>query len=155
MKKKIALAIIALITAYAFGRYSAPEKIKIETKIVEVEKKTEKRDVDKQNHKKTTTVTEIKPDGSKTITTVITDEGVTKTKDRSITDSTRLSQETKEITNSSSKVTISGLAGLNPFRMESGIDLGASVSRPILGPLTVGIFGFKSGMCGVSAGLTF
>jgi len=153
--KKFILIAIALATAYAFGRFSAPEKVKVETKIVEVEKKVEKKEIEKQNNKKTTSVTEIRPDGTKTITTVTTDAGVTKTKDRSVEESIKSTSENKETTNSSSKVTIAALAGVNPFRITEGVDLGGMVSRPVLGPITIGVFGFKSGMCGVSAGLTF
>lgn len=154
MKKYLLLA-LALITAYAFGRFSAPEKVKIETKVVEVEKKTEKKDVDKQLHKKTTTITEIRPDGTKIITVVSTDESQTKTKERKIDESVKIGEQTKEVTNSTSKVTVAALAGVNPFDLNRGVDFGASVSRPVIGPITVGVFGFKSGMMGASVGLTF
>ena len=62
-----AIVLIALV-AFAYGRYSAPEKIKIveKTKVVEVEKK-------QQNEKKdVVTVVTKKPDG--TTTTTITDK---------------------------------------------------------------------------------
>lgn len=154
MKKFIALA-VALLAAYAFGRFSAPEKVKIETKLVEVEKKIEKKETDRQNNKKTTTVTEIKPDGTKTITKVTTDESTTKTNTGSIEQSVKIDEKLNETTNSSSKVTISALAGVNPFRIDQGVDLGAMVSKPVLGPVTIGVFGFKSGSMGASVGLTF
>lgn len=145
---------MALLTAFAFGRFSAPAKVKTETKIVEVEKKTEKTNTDKQTHKKTEIVTIIKPDGTKETHTVITDNSDAKSK-QSETDNTSITEDkTKEVTYSQSKVTVSALAGFNIFS-PSLPDYGLSITKPVLGPITVGIFGFRSGMAGCSVGLTF
>lgn len=154
-KSKITLSLIALLTAFAFGRFSAPEKIKIETKVVEVEKKEVQKDLDKQVHKKTITKTTTKPDGTKSTTTITQDDSTFNAKTDSKSEIDKSSDTLKEVTRSSSKVTVQGLAAVNPFHLQNGLDLGASVCKPILGPLTVGIFGFRSGTVGASAGLTF
>lgn len=150
-KQIIIIAAISLVTAFAVGRWSAPDKIKIQT--VEVEKKTEDKKVDVDDHK-LTTVTEVdKPDGTKTKTTVISDVKDTQVADKKVDDLTKT--ESKEIDKSSSKLTVSMLAGINVTNPTGAPIYGASISKPILGPITVGLFGFQNGMAGASIGLTF
>ena len=149
-KQMLIIGAVALLTAFAVGRWSAPEKVKIQT--VEVEKKTEDKKVNIDDHKVTTIVETDKPDGTKTKTTVITDNKDTKVVDKKTDDTTKTT--TKEIDKSSSNVTISALAAINIT--SPGLPIyGASVTKPILGPITVGIFGFQNGMAGASVGLTF
>lgn len=157
-KSKIIIASIALLTSYAFGRWSAPEKVKIETKIVEVEKKTEtsKTDTDRNKHKETTVTETTRPDGTKETTTKTVEDTQTdrKTNTSKTDDTTITESKSKEVTYSSSKVTVSALAGVNVLK--GGLpDYGASLTKPILGPITVGAFAFQSGMVGCSLGLTF
>jgi hypothetical protein len=149
-KYKIIAAVVLLLGAFAFGRFSAPEKVKIQT--VEVEKKTE----DKQaasHDDKVTTITQVqKPDGTKTTTTVIADVKDVHVDDKKTDDVTKT--ETKEIDRSSAKVTVSALMGVNITN--PGVPMyGISISKPILGPITVGVFGFQNGLVGASVGLTF
>lgn len=157
-KAKIIISSVSLLAAFAFGRYSAPEKVKTETKTVEVEKKTEdtKTDVDKNRHKETKVVEVTRPDGSKEKTTEVTeDTNVFKKTDQSTTDNTTKSaEESKETTYAAAKVTISALAGANVSSLSVPV-FGASVSKPILGPIAVGLFGFANGLAGFSIGLTF
>lgn len=160
MKTKIIIGIVALAVAFAFafGRYSAPEKVKTETKIVQIEKKTSKKDTEskKERHKKTV-ITEItRPDGTKEVTTVITDDVEADSKSHS-SESDKVSKvetDKKEVTKTGSPVTISALAGLNSFSSPTPI-YGASITKPVLGPITLGAFGLSSGMGGFSLGLTF
>jgi len=149
-KQIVIVAVVAILGAYAFGRWSAPEKVKIQT--VEVEKKTDDKQT-KTDDKKITTITEVdKPDGTKTITTVITDAKETQVDDKKTDDTTKT--ESKEIDRSSAKVTVSMLAGINVTN--PGVPMyGISISKPILGPITVGMFGFQTGLIGASLGLTF
>ncbi len=67
-RTKILIVTVSIASAFAAGRYSVPQKIKIETKIVEIEKKSESTDVatNKKKRKKTTVVETVKPDGEKT-----------------------------------------------------------------------------------------
>ena len=149
-KQIIIAGALALVVAFAFGRWSAPEKIKIQT--VEVEKKTDDKTAAVDDHKITTITETDKPDGTKTKTTVIADQKSTNTTDKSTDDTTKTMS--KEIDKSTSKVTISMLAGTN-ITSPTSLMYGASITKPILGPITVGIFGFQNGTIGTSVGLTF
>lgn len=149
-KYKVIIVVVSLATAFAVGRFTTPVKVKTETKIVEVDssKKTSKDD----EHKKTTITETDNKDGSKTITTVVTDDRSTNTSE---VDNTNKSSDTlKEVTRGSSQVTISILGGTNVTN-PAALDYGLSATKPILGPITVGLFGFRSGLVGGSVGLTF
>ena len=157
LKTKIIIVVIALGTSFAFGRYTVPEKIKIETKIVEIEKKQDTSTVSnkKNRKKKTIVVVDIKPDGEEHKTTTITDDTSSDSnKHDNQSDITAVTQDqTKEVIKGSDKVTISGMVGINVL---TGLpSYGASVTKPILGPITVGIWGLTPGVCGGSLGLTF
>lgn len=154
LQTKIGIAAALLAAAFAFGRWSAPTKIKTETKIVEVEKKTEETKKDENKNKKTTTHTKVSPDGTRetTTTTVETDR---KSTDRSRTDDKSTTQViTKEVEKSKSYVTISALAGMS-FKDLTTPFYGGSLSKPVLGPITLGVWGLTNGTGGVSIGLTF
>src|SRR5258706_14382864 len=75
-KYKYGIAGVAVLGAFALGRYTVPEKVRIETKTVEVEKKTTDKttDIKKEKRKKTTITTITHPDGTKETSTVITDD---------------------------------------------------------------------------------
>jgi hypothetical protein len=156
-KYKIVLLVVALAAAFACGRYLTPEKVRTETETVEVEKKVYVHDAvtDQMRHKKTTVVEVSKPDGSKEKTTVISDDTETsKTEhDGSSSESTKIGSSTSETTKGSSRVTISALAAFDS-RFTSP-NYGASVTRPVLGPITLGLFALTPGIYGASVGLTF
>lgn len=149
-KQILIISAIALATAFAFGRWSAPEKVKIQT--VEVEKKVDDKKTAVDDHKLTTITETDKPDGTKVKTTVIADDRNTKVDDKSVDTSAKT--ETKEIDRSSSKVTVSFLGGIaiaSPYLPTYGV----AVTKPVVGPLTIGLFGFQNGLIGASLGLTF
>lgn len=158
IKYKIVALVFLTVGSFAIGRWVAPEKIRIETHTVEIEKKTEetKSDTSVDRHKETTVVEVSHPDGTKEKkTTTVEDSSAnrkhdTKTEDDKETDSSSV----KVVEHSSSKITISALAAINPFSLGPAI-YGAHVSKAILGPVTIGFFGFSDGRMGASAGLTF
>lgn len=153
-KTKIIIAVCALATAFAIGRYTVPEKVRIETKIVEIEKKVTDQDKDKNEHKKTIIVVVTKPDGTKQSTTTISDDTDTKTDTHQTDDISKTTDITKEITAGTQKTTVLGLVGMDLTK--AGLpDYGISVSKSVLGPVSVGVFGFKSGMVGAGVGLSF
>jgi hypothetical protein len=157
-KLKVFLGVVALAAAYGFGRWSSPVKVVTETKTVEVEKKQDvvKQDTNKDDHKVTVTKQVVKPDGTKETDTTVTEDVTTAKKYQDTTQSTidTTKDTTKEVTYATAKVTISALAAVNVLS-PTGLDYGASVSKPILGPITIGAFGFESGRVGMSIGLTF
>lgn len=153
-KTKIILVIVIVISAYTFGRWSAPEKVRTETKIVEVEKKTDNKKTDVNDHKKVTIVEVDSPDGTKKKTTTITDDRNSQIDDTSTDDISKTADETKEITKSSSKLTISMLASTNLSAPAVPI-YGLMIQKELVGPITVGIFGLQDKSAGMSIGLTF
>lgn len=157
-KTKIGLVIGSLLTAYAFGYYESPEKIKTVTQTVEVEKKTENKetDVNRDKHRQTTTTETTKPDGTKTKTTTTTEDTTTnkKTDSSSIDDKSKSTEETKEVTKSGKNLNISLIAGA-PV-LPPGIPVyGVAVTTSLIGPITTGLWGLSNGIVGASVGLSF
>lgn len=156
-KKQWCLWAGALLVSFSFGRWSGPEKIKIEKQIVEVEKKSTTKDTEAERNKhKETTVTEVtKPDGTKETTTHTVEETSTdkKTGESDSVESSRASSETKEIEKSSGKTTLSVMAGTNISNPK--VVYGAAAYHPILGPIGVGIWAFTDTTFGGSIGISF
>lgn len=161
-KSKIIIVGIIVVTAFAFGRYSTPEHVKIVTKTIEVEKKQDiSKTDDRAIKKKKIFIHEVKtPDGRQDKTTTITDDTDTTSKTDVVTNDTnsKQSESSKEITRGD-KVTISALAGVNPFTAAQSpgqsFTYGLAATKPLIGPITIGAFGFSDGLIGASLGLTF
>lgn len=151
-KYKVLLVSTALLSAYAFGRWSAPEKLKIETKTVEVEKKVENSEANK--HKETTTTESVKPDGTKETVIRVVEDTNKKTAETYVT---AVKTDTlKEVTKSSSKMHLSLLTGatLN-LSTTNPIIFGGSFSREVLGLINLGVWAMSNKTGGFSIGLSF
>lgn len=137
-KNKEALGgIVIIVVAFYCGRYSAPERIKTETKIVEVEKEVIKTEY------KTVRIKENK-DGSKETIIVSESNSQEKAKQKS-------SEEKKEILkNGSTYVSLLFGASTVPH-----LNYGLSVQRDVLGPFTIGVWGLTNANFGASIGLRF
>lgn len=153
-KTKIIVAVVALAASFAGGYYLAPVKVKTETKIVEVEKKSKTTSSNKNKKKITVKIT--RPDGTKEETTTV-ETG--ESKNSSSTQESNKSEESKkEVTKSSSRLNISALAGA---QVNLGIPVtatpvfGAHISKDIIGPVSIGVWGLSDVTFGVSVGLTF
>jgi hypothetical protein len=138
-KPTIIIVIIAVLVAtFAAGRYSV--------KSVDV-KTTNTEQVNKDVHVVTRTVTIKQPDGTTKTTTT------TKSDDRTKTIET---QSAVANTNERSTINVSLLAGSQLTLGASRVlDYGLSVNKEVLGPVTVGVFGMRSGAFGISIGLNF
>lgn len=166
--KGVLAAILALGVAFAFGRYTAPEKVKIEKEIVKVEdtRKEETKNVstdsqrDKRVEKVTTEV--VRPDGTRETTTRLVEDtkstrsrdSATDSREESHTASTEKSSETIEY--GRNKLSLSVLAGA-PISFSSGpgsMIYGGHISRNFLGPITIGVWGLSNGTGGFSLGLS-
>jgi len=152
-RQKLSLLGAALMTAFAAGRFSTPVKIKTEIKTVEVEKKS---DEDKKNldtHKETVVTETSKPDGTKQVVTQTTEDVKERTDDTTKADTQTATDSTKLQERSSQPVTLSALGGIS---LGTGVPtFGGSVTKPILGPVTMGLWALSNGNAGVSVGLTF
>lgn len=151
IQTKVIIAVGAILTSFAFGRYSAkvtqkPDVVRsVETK-VDTQVKS-----DKDLHKETV-VTQVKAkDGSETTTTVIKEDTIT------LVDKTQ-----KAVTNtqttvthaSQSKTNISILAVTDISNLNK-LSYGLSVDHSIVGPLTGRVFGLSNGVVGIGIGLDF
>lgn len=159
IKTKVILIVLLSIVSFASGRWLAPTKVVTKIEVKEVVKTIDntKTEADKDKHKVTTTTTITKPDGTKETTTTVAEDSTThkETDKQNSTESSRESSTEKEVTRDTNKVTISALAGVNVLSLTSPPVYGGSVSKPILGPIAVGIFGLTNGTLGCSLGLSF
>lgn len=156
-KTKVIISVVVVAGAFASGRYLTPEKIKIEVKTVEVEKKVKDTSTDtNQNKKKDTKIVETKkPNGEIVTETTITETTVIDKKKEEQETIAKIDKKdsTSETTKGDSKVTINALGG---FDFRTGLPVyGASVTKPVAGPLTLGVFGLSNTTVGASLGLQF
>lgn len=157
---KVIIGLVVVVGAFAFGRYTTPTKIKIETKTVEViktvtVKQTAKR---KRVHKHTVVTETTRPDGTvEKRTEVVFDSDFNKdTTNHVAVDQSKKSDTKSETTRVGSRLNISLLAGAPVSWQGLGnFTYGVHVSRDIIGPFSLGAFGFSTGLVGISAGLTF
>lgn len=137
---KAGLLLLVILISFAFGRYSANS---IETKSSETianEQKTT------DTHIQTVTTTTQNPNGS--VTVVQTKDSISETKLQE--DIKQTSQETK--VSADKKLTVEALAALDSNRV---LSYGLHISKEVLGPINVGVFGLNNGTIGLSAGISF
>lgn len=158
LKIRIIGAVILFASAFAAGRYTTPERIEIrkETVTVEVEKKQTTKDQKIEQNKKKTEVEITRPDGTKIKKTVTETD---KKKDTQIEQTVEREKDTKEtetkIVENPRRLTISVIGGPNFTDLKSPLAFGGHISRPFLGPITLGVWGLNSGVGGLSLGLQF
>lgn len=148
-KYKVGILAVSLVVAFAVGRYTVPETVRIETKIVEVEKKV--KDIKKDKNKETKVTTIKKPDG--TVETVKTITENTKTDSKSETNSETKTDNKSETIRGSDKVTLGVMGGFDVLTNKAVY--GGSVYRPVLGPIGIGVWGLSNATCGATIGLSF
>lgn len=148
---KVIIAAVALLTSFAAGRWLAPETIKTVKEIVKVKEKQKVKIVEKEVHR-VTTITEY-PDGKKV--TVIEDNSKQTSNTDTSTHTDTKSKETSEITRGTSKVTISALGGISLLNNPLVTVWGVSVTKPVFGPVAIGLWGLNNNTFGSSLGLTF
>lgn len=157
LKTKILISIAALVLAFAVGRFTTPTKTVTQIKTVEVEKKTDK--VISDDNKKVHTVTVIKqqPDGTKETTVTQDISSDTKSKDTSSDNTTLNSSSTQVVERGAGALTSLHILVGAPVSLQGIASpvYGLSATRTLLGPISVGVFGFNSGLVGGSIGVTF
>lgn len=156
MNKRLAAGAVLIVVAFAFGRYSAPEKVKVETVTVEVEKKTAETDTSKERNrrKETTTRKERRPDGTEIEHTTVVEDSKTEVDSRKTvhTDKTVDTRQTREEYRSSG-VSLGALGAVNVS--DGRLSYGAYLQKDVVGPLSLGAFGLTSGTVGLSIGIRF
>jgi hypothetical protein len=150
-KIKVLLGAAVILTSFAFGRYTTPTKTMIQVKTVETVRTVIQKDTDQA---KDTTITEVKkPDG--TVTTVTHTTTETKTDTKEAQQDNKDIESTKTVTKGGSTVSLSMLAGINVTSPASGMVYGGMLSKQVLGPIGIGLFGLSNGVGGASIALSF
>lgn len=98
-----------------------------------------------------TKIVTTKPDGEKTETTIV--DNSIKNDDKTIVSDIKASDKVVDKETSDYKTTINALIGLGLNNTQ--VDYGLSITRPVLGPLTIGVWGLSDKTGGASIGLTF
>lgn len=147
-KTKVIIAIVGLAASFAFGRYSVNDP-EVKTSIKGKEDVT--KSVDKDTKKRSTTTVTESPDGSKSTTTV-TEEETSERRDTAKSRETSIDQSSVPVVRRT--LNVSALVGVRAFDNLQPI-YGASITKEVLGPITVGVWGLSSGTGGVSVGLSF
>lgn len=163
-----ALAIgAAVLTAFATGRWFAPTKVITETKTVTVEVETKDTknatsvDKDRDRHVERETIEVVRPDGTRETKTRVVENSSTDTHRVSSTTESTTSSSTNErdtrteTTRESGRVNLSVLGGIKLNDFAAGPKIGGHVSRNILGPITLGVWGMNDLTFGASVGLSF
>lgn len=158
--KKVLVGVVIIVGSVAVGRYTAPTKVEEKENIVYkdriVEKKVFEKDTSKKNDTVTVRLVTIKPDGTRTIETKIVNKDEIIVSENGKTDVVKETEATKE----TDKLVESKHDDWNvsvAIKMDSGYNLsyGAHVQRRILGPFTLGAFGYTDVSGGLSLGLNF
>lgn len=146
-KTKLGIFVASILVSFACGRYTvqAPE-----VKTTETVQQDVKKDVDKDTNTHQVEVKVQKPDGT-VQTTITTDTSTTAKVDTNVTTNTQIKQDV--IPPKTNTLNVSVLAGLD-FARQTPV-YGASVSKQLLGPITIGAFGLTNGIIGGSIGLNF
>ena len=147
--KVIFVFIVSMSISFLAGRSSVITP-NVETQTNTSTKTNEKQDVD--THTITHTVTTKEPNGEeKTSTVTVTD---TSTKTDKVVEQTQ--QTKQEVTVSKSRpLNVSALVALDVKDPSRGFAYGVSVTKEVLGPVTVGLWGLTNGNLGLSAGINF
>lgn len=146
LKTKVIVTVVVIAISFAFGRYSVNQTPAVRTiEDIKVDKNIDK---DKVTHVVTTITKKV--DGS-TVTTI---DKKTETKTKEKDDITQHLDQT--VTPSKqSKINIS-ILGANDFNKGLvGPTYGLSFNKEFIGPITVGAFGLRNGVIGLSIGLDF
>jgi hypothetical protein len=145
-KLRFGLAIAMLLGAFVAGRYSATQKPEVKTvsSVQDVTKEASNKDT----HSVTTTKVIQQPDGAKETDTTTTVDTVAHNTDV-ITDTSKVT--TDVIPPKTNTVNVSALAAIDNWTPYYGV----SVSKQVLGPITVGGFGLTNGTLGISIGINF
>lgn len=148
MKKSYLISIGAIIAAYFAGRYSAPEKVKVET--VTLTKEVQVKDESQRVNQIQRIVETTFPDGRAVKETRIKTRAARERSESKAVESTF--KENREIENRRG-VVVSALMGLPLTEVARGPVYGAAFQKHILGPISFGAWMLTNLTFGLSVGL--
>lgn len=141
-KAKVIAIVGALVLAFVGGRYSIPQSATTSTEV------SKEHDTGKTHTITTTTETKSPSGEVKTVTTTDTVATTDSTKKQTNT-------ETTVVAAKHSALNVSLLGGYDVIHREGSLQYGMSVTKEVLAPLTVGVFGLNNGTLGLSVGINF
>lgn len=148
-KRPLLLIGLVALVSFLIGKHSTPDRVKIETKIetkyVERSQETKARDKDQV----TTRIT--KPNGTIFERTRLVSS--TRTEKTSAIQADTKAETVKVIENRINPVHVSLLVGVPLTELEKGFVYGAQISKTLIGPFTLGVFGFLDARLGISIGI--
>lgn len=146
-KNKVIIGVVSLLVAFALGRYSNHSS----TVVTHTDTQTDtKKEADKDTQTHSVTVITKEPNGEEKTTT--TTDTTTKSKTDTQTDSD--TKTTQTVT--PQKTGTLNLSLLGGYDMVKAMPVyGASVTKNLIGPITIGVFGLSNGTVGASVGLSF
>lgn len=153
--KKLLGVVGVFAVGLAVGYYSLPAKV-VTKEVVKVEiREVEKKVTDKHTDRVIVVVETKKPDGTIVTEKRIVDKSTIETKTDKSTDTK--SESNKETTKEYAKnqYSLRALVAKDLTNLAAPLVFGAAFDRKFFGPITVGVFGFSSGLGGVSVGLNF
>lgn len=145
---------VLFLVGTACGYFALPAKVvtKTETKVVtQIVKDTSQ---DKENHLKVVIVEEKKPDGTVVTTTTKTQDTDTKTNTDTKINKDQDTTTDKEVMYAKNSLTINALAATQ-IGDTSGVLWGLQVTRKLIGPIQIGVFGLTNRTLGGSLGISF
>lgn len=157
-RSRLLYSVVALVVAFAFGRYTAPDRIEIKREIVtvEVENKQTQKDQSIDQNKKTTEIHVTRPDGTTFKKKITQTEKKTDTQlNQTIEREKDTTQRESKVVETSRRLSVSVIAGPDFTNFAAPIVFGGHISRPFIGPISLGIWGLNSGVGGMSLGLQF
>jgi hypothetical protein len=149
MKNKIIIGSFLLLVSFAFGRYSASYMTSKSSSTTTSDTQIEDQSLTKIH---TVIVTLEKPNGDKQTTEIIDDNTIKN--DKKDEESTNKTQTEKTQGEGNTKYNLSVFAVTSVKKLEEP-NYGLEVSKEILGPITMGVFGINNGQIGVSIGINF
>lgn len=145
LRYKLLLLSIALLLAFAAGRWLVPQKVKVITKVQTVVQTVVKHDT----HVRTVTIVTQKPDGTKITKTTVTHDSSTETGVKV----EHKKDHKKVVSTSQPQYEIAAIAGYD-FHTSHKV-YGAMVSKQVLGPVNLGVWGLSNSEIGISVGVRF
>lgn len=130
------LGILLLVFCFCLGRYTSPTKVETKTVTIEVEKVKTNQNV--------VVVEKVNKDGSRV--------KITKASSQTYRNTENSTQNTKVVENKPS-VNIHAMAGLDVLNPK-GVVVGVHANKQILGPISLGVFGFTNNVIGLSLGMS-
>lgn len=153
------LTSVLFLLGLAVGRFTLPARVETKEviKTIEVEKKTDNKQIVTNNNKDTVVTVTKHPDGTITTETHYVDKSTTTTVDKSTDNTNTVVSDDKSSTTTynTAQYHLAVLGGKSLDNLTESPTIGLSINKKFIGPLSLGAFGFTNKLVGLSVGLSF